>query len=58
MPLEKIFNKVYEKFETYYTFEIWVSPDGWPYLPEMQEGRAGFFFDVTGIPEEVKKIDE
>lgn len=55
---EKIFNKVNEKLETYYTYEMHICPDSWPYLPETSAGRAGFFFDVTGIPEASKKFDE
>lgn len=34
-----------------------VCPDSWPYLPESNSGRAGFFFAVTGLPEEQKTID-
>ena len=54
----KIFNKVNEKLETYFTFEMHLCPDSLPYLPETTGGRAGFFFDVTNIPEASKKYDE
>lgn len=43
--------------EEYYAFECWICPDGWPYLPEMNLGRAGFFFAVTGVPEAQKRFD-
>jgi hypothetical protein len=55
---EKIFNKVNEEYEKYYTFEMWLCPDGWPYLPDATSGRAGFFFAITGIPEATKNYDE
>jgi hypothetical protein len=35
-----------------------ICPDSWPYLPETSTGRAGFFFDVSGVPEPEKKYDE
>lgn len=35
-----------------------VCPDSWPYLSETSTGKAGFFFDVSGIPEASKKFDE
>jgi hypothetical protein len=37
--------------ETDYNFEAHLSPDSWPYMPELNAGRAGFFFSVTGVPE-------
>ena len=40
----KIFNKINEQDETYHTFEMWLCPDGWPYIPDATSGRAGFFF--------------
>lgn len=30
---------------------MWISPDAHPYLPQVDAGRVGFFFAVTGIPE-------
>jgi hypothetical protein len=55
---DKIANKVNEKLETYYSYEMHICPDSWPYLPETSTGKAGFFFDVTGLPEPDKKFDE
>jgi hypothetical protein len=54
---EKIANKVSHS-ETYYCFEVHICPDSWPYLPETSTGKAGFFFDVSGVPEATKQFDE
>jgi hypothetical protein len=54
----KTFNFVNEDLETYFTYEMWLCPDGWPYLPDATSGRAGFFFDITGLPVAAKKFDE
>ena len=40
-----------------FDFEMWICPDSWPYLSEMNSGRAGFFFAATGFPESVEKFD-
>ena len=45
------------KREDYFCYDIWICPDGWPYLPEMNLGRAGFFFSVTNLPEARKQFD-
>lgn len=44
--------------ETVYQYEMWLTPDSWPYLPELTAGRAGFFFSMTGIPEAKVKYDK
>jgi len=44
--------------EALYHYEMWLTPDSWPYLPELTAGRAGFFFSMTGIPEARVKFDK
>lgn len=39
-------------------FQMYVSPDSWPYMSETNTGRTGFFYSVTGIAEQQTKIDE
>lgn len=43
--------------EQMFKYEMWTSPDGWPYMTELNSGRAGFFFAVSGFPEEQVKMD-
>lgn len=42
----------HQMLEQIYKFEMWVSPDSWPYLPESTAGRAGFFFAASGFADE------
>ena len=56
-PAENPSNLV-TKDETYHAFELWLTPDAWPYLPEVTAGRAGMFFAITGVPPAEKKFDE
>lgn len=52
--------KVPNKYENecLYSYEMWITPDSWPYLPQLTSGRAGFFFSMTGIPESRQKYDK
>lgn len=34
---------------TEYGFDVWIASDAHPYLPNVDAGRVGFFFAVTGI---------
>ena len=44
--------------ELIYGFELWISSDSHPYMPQVDSGKAGFFFAITGIPEPQTKYDE
>lgn len=50
-------NEKEDENDKYYTFENHICPDGYPYMFfEDDDGREpGFFFDVSGIPEEQEK---
>jgi len=39
-------------------FEMYVSPDSWPYMSETNSGRTGFFYSVTGLAEQKTQIDK
>ena len=39
------------------TFQMYNSPDSWPYMSQTNSGRTGFFFSVTGVAEQKTKID-
>lgn len=54
IPAEKVFNKI-SRGEKYYTYNMWVMPDAWPYMTDTNTGKAGFFFALTGINEAPKK---
>lgn len=58
VPVDKAYNKVYGKDEVYYSFNMWATPDAWPYMTDTNTGRAGFFFAVSGFSEATKKYDE
>ena len=36
-----------------YEFDLWISSDSQPYVPQIESGRAGFFFAITGCQEDV-----
>ena len=36
-----------------YEFDLWISSDSQPYIPQIESGRAGFFFAVTGFQEDI-----
>lgn len=45
------------KLESIWTFDAFIAPDSHPYIPDNNAGRAGFFFGVTGVPEEINVFD-
>lgn len=57
IPCEKVHNVVYNKDEIYYSYNMWASPDAWPYMTETNTGRAGFFFAVSGFSPAEQKFD-
>ena len=34
-----------------YGFDVWIASDAHPYLPNVDAGRVGFFFAITGVAE-------
>jgi hypothetical protein len=52
------YNKMNHKDDIYYCFNMWSSPDGWPYLTdEFATQGASFFFSVTGFQKPLKRFD-
>lgn len=36
-----------------YSFDLWATPDAWPYMTDSNIGGAGFFFALSGFPPEI-----
>ena len=46
------------KDNVYYRFNMWVSPDAWPYKTEGHSVGAGFFFAVSGFSDLEKQYND
>ena len=54
----KLNNGKLDCIDEIHSFEMKIAPDSWPYVPESNMGRAGFFFSITGLSDPKMVFDQ